>query len=132
MSLRKLLLEAVSRVLPPAAEWLAGKLMPNDSKSSNSSAKPNSSAESNRHATQSGAARNASSDATEKMMQCVHDWQPSSSVSPKGPWRCSKCPAIVGGFPSEFAERASRALGTNDEPTLQERLDAKLPRSTKG
>ncbi len=108
MSWTKLAIEALSRVLPPAAEWLASRFQ-----NGNSS---NSSAEANRHGTQSGAARNASGKATEKMAHCEHEWQPSASVSPSGAWRCSKCPAVVGGFPGEFAEQASRALGDSEGP----------------
>lgn len=90
MTWTKLALEALSRVLPPAAEWLASKLTSNSSKSSNGSA------EANRHATQSGAARNASSAATERMARCKHDWRPETSVSPDVSWRCSRCGMRLG------------------------------------
>ena len=71
MSLAKLALRALSYVGPPVADWLARKL----STTQNAEEKARI-AESNRHATQSGAARDASSDATERMMRCEHEWQP--------------------------------------------------------
>ncbi len=61
MNIGKLLLEAIRYIGPPVARWIEGKLDPRDKVSK-------SVAESNRHATQSGAARDASSDATQKMM----------------------------------------------------------------
>ena len=63
MSWAKLALRALGYVGPPVADWLARKL----STTQNAEEKARI-AESNRHATQSGAARDASSDATERMM----------------------------------------------------------------
>jgi hypothetical protein len=96
MSWSKLLLEAVSRVLPPAAEWLVSRFQ--NGNSSSSSAKPNSSAEANRHGTQSGSARNASSDATEKMMR-----------EPK----CPKC-----GLPQSKCDEIRRDHETMPDPFI--------------